>query len=278
MSRQSFVKSRNILKYRLLIPAILFLLSSNLFAQKIYSFGVVPQQTASKMARTWGPIMKYLRKETGYGFEFATAKDIPAFENLLAQGMYDFAYMNPYHYVVYHKQSGYQAFAKASDSLIRGIIVARKDSPYKSLADLAGQQLVFPSPKAFAATLLTRHELAQQGVDYKPVYVFSHDSVYRSVVEKNYVAGGGVVRTFEAMAPEVRDQLQILFTTAGYTPHAFAASANIPAEVVVKVRAAFIRLGQDPIGRKLLDDLKFKGVEAAKDSDWNDVRKLRIQD
>lgn len=276
MIRQFALPTKIIVTRSFLIVAFMLICFSNSHAQQSYRFGIVPQQAAGELARSWMPILKYLQEETGYEFEFATARDIPSFEGLLAQGKYDFTYMSPYHYVAYHKQSGYLAFAKARDKHIQGILVTRKDSPYKSLTDLAGQQLAFPSPNAFAASLLTRSELNQQGIVFKPVYVSSHDAVYRNVIEKNFVAGGGVVRTFEATAPEVRDQLRILFTTSGYTPHAFAAGPNVPANVVKKVLAALIKMEQSAKGMPLLATLKLKGIEAAADSDWNDVRKLNI--
>lgn len=259
-----------------LVLAGLCLFGTSAQAEKIYNFGIVPQQAASKLAKTWAPILKYLGEQTGYKFQFATAKDIPAFEELLNKGRYDFAYMNPYHYVVYHKQSGYEAFAKARDKQIHGIFVVHKDSPYQNLADLKGQKLAFPSPGAFAASILPRAELARQGIDFSPVYVSSHDSVYRNIAAKYFIAGGGVVRTYKALVPEVRDQLRILYQTTGYTPHAFAAHPKVAADVVKKVRMALENLETGDTGKLLLDALKIKGIQAAGDGDWDDVRKLKL--
>ena len=78
----------------------------------VYSFGVVPQHTATVLARRWTPFLNYLSEKTGYRINFKTAKDIPTFEERLAAGEYDFAYMNPYHYIVAHRNVGYQVYAK----------------------------------------------------------------------------------------------------------------------------------------------------------------------
>jgi len=244
--------------------------------QKIYKFGVVPQQAIRKVAQSWLPLTQYLERTTGYTIRFATAKNIPTFEKVLSEGGYDFAYMNPYHYTVYSRSSGYQAFAKARDKKIKGIFVVRQDSQIKSLSDLNNSTLAFPSPLAFAASMLPRATLAKQNIVFTPKYVNSHDSVYRNVVQGNYPAGGGVLRTFRAIEKSVQDQLRILHTTDGYTPHAFASLSAVPAEVVEKIQAALIALEGDADNGFILKKIKIKGIAPAVDSDWDDVRALDL--
>jgi phosphonate transport system substrate-binding protein len=241
-----------------------------------YTFGVVPQQSASQLARLWVPLLRSLGQRAGLDIQFRTAPDIPEFERRLAAGEYDFAYMNPYHYTVFSQRPGYRAFAKARGQLLKGILVVAKDSPIHEPRELAGATLAFPAPAAFAASVLTRAYLAQEGISFVPAFVSSHDSVYLGVAKGLYPAGGGVVRTFESLAPEVRDQLRILWTTKGYTPHAFAAHPRVPPDVVERLNAAMLAIGQDDEGRALLEPLSLPGLERAEDSDWNDVRALGI--
>ena len=242
------------------------------YAKDSYTFGIVPQQAASKLARTWGPILEHLEKISGVRLSFATAKNIPVFEENLAKGKYDFAYMNPHHYVVYHKHTGYEAFAKEKDKKIHGIIVVRKDSNVKSIYDLKDQVLAFPSPLAFAASLVPRSDFEKKKIHIIPRYVLSHDSVYRNVADKNFIAGGGVIRTFKASEKDVRDKLRVLYTTDGYTPHAFAAHPSVPEQVRKQVLAAMQDMEKTKEGKKLLQPLRIKGIEEAKDRDWDDVR------
>jgi phosphonate transport system substrate-binding protein len=65
------------------------------------SFGVVPQQSATELAKAWIPLFNVLSESAGLGLRFATAPSIPIFEQRLAAGEYDLAYMNPYHYTVF---------------------------------------------------------------------------------------------------------------------------------------------------------------------------------
>lgn len=262
---------------RLLFLALLIVAVPSQAACK-YSFSVVPQQSASKTARIWKPILTYLQQHTGCRFILRTTKSIPLFEKKLAAASHDFSYMNPYHYTVFHDMSGYQALAKARDKRIKGIVVVRKDSPVKSLKDLHGKVLAFPSPAAFAASILPRGYLASSGIAITPRYVASHDSVYRNVAKGRYPAGGGVIRTFRNASPEVRAKLRILWTTKGYTPHAIAAHKRVPVAMQKKVQAALVALETTPAGKKMLKRMKVKGFVPAKNADWDDVRALKLNE
>ena len=240
------------------------------------TFGLVPQQSASKLARLWGPIFAYLGRHAALEIKFRTAPDIPVFERRVAAGEYDIAYMNPYHYTVFSRSPGYRAFAKAKHKRIKGILVVRKDSPLESPRELDGATLAFPAPAAFAASVLPRAYLKREGISFTPRYVSSHDSVYRTVAKGLYTAGGGVVRTFNSVAPDIRGQLRILWKTKGYTPHAFAAHPRVSADVVERLTQAMLAMDKDEEGRVLLKSLSTKGFESATDSDWDDVRALGI--
>ncbi|MFK7891534.1 MAG: phosphate/phosphite/phosphonate ABC transporter substrate-binding protein [Granulosicoccus sp.] len=240
------------------------------------SLGVVPQQSASKLARLWTPIAEYLSEKTGHNVRFVTASDIPTFEKRLAAGDYDMAYMNPYHYTVFSQGKGYQAFARQKDKRIKGIVVVRKDSSLKDLNELKGKSLAFPSPAAFAASVLPRSHLHNEGIGFTPTYVSSHDSVYLAVARGFFPAGGGVMRTFNNTDPAVRSQLKVLWTTKSYTPHALAAHRRLPRSVVDDILAALLSMNSDIQGKRLLDSINFKGIQASNDSDWDDVRRLGI--
>lgn len=241
------------------------------------SFGLVPQQSAKKLARLWTPIFNYLSEKTGETIRFSTAQDIPTFEKRVLAGDYDIAYMNPYHYTVFHKVPGYEAIVRQKDKRIKGIVVVRKDSTLKELSELDKSTLAFPSPAAFAASVLPRAKMELDGMQIDPKYVSSHDSVYLGVARGFFVAGGGVMRTFKNTAPEVREQLRVLWTTPGYTPHSIAVHPRVKPEIVAKLKQALIAMNDDPEGRKLLDSINFNGMELAENGDWDDVRSLNIK-
>ena len=225
----------------------------------------------------WVPVMVYLSEVTGDSYFFKTAPDIPTFEKRMADGAYWVAYMNPYHYTVFHAAAGYQALVREKNARIEGILVVRQDSPIREIKELAGQTVAFPAPAAFAASVLPRAYFKQHGIAIIPRYVASHDSVYRAVAAGLFPAGGGIVQTFQKIDPAVSDQLRIFWHTPGYTPHAIAIHPRMPAAAAARLKAALLALDETDRGRELLRRINFNGFEAATDSDWNDVRALEIQ-
>jgi phosphonate transport system substrate-binding protein len=208
-------------------------------------------------------------------FRFATTRDIPTFSRRVAVAKYDFGYFNPTDYVKYADDGGYQAIGRARNVKLKGVIVVRKDSAIERLEDLAGKELAVPA-NAFAADAIPRAILADLGINAAIRPVSGHDTVYRSVAGSRYAAGGGVMRTLNATAAEHRDQLRVLWTSEGYSPHAFVAHARVPAEVVKAVQEALVDMHLDPIGRVLLNNVAPEGIDYARDQDWDDVRDLDL--
>ena len=150
------------------------------------------------------------------------------------------------------------------------------DSNIQTITDLDNREIAFPAPAAFAATLLVQSHLKKNNINFVPKYVLSHDSVYRTVKQDLAPAGGGIIRTLEAMNPSIRDKIKILWISDGFTPHAFAFHPRMQENHSKLIAQAFLALN-NPQNAKLLESINFKGLESAVDSDWNDVRALDIE-
>ncbi|MEZ9524827.1 phosphate/phosphite/phosphonate ABC transporter substrate-binding protein [Enterovibrio norvegicus] len=245
-------------------------------AKNVLVFGVVPQQSSAKLIRNWGPLLKEISEYSGLTLRFATAPNIPEFEKRLAEGKYDVAYMNPYHFTVFNEAPGYSALVHAKNKRIKGILVVKKGEGIEKLTDLDGKNIAFPAPAAFAATLLTQAVLNNEGISFTPHYVGSHDSSYLAVADGLFDAGGGIIRTLGASSDETKNQLNVLHITQGFTPHAVAAHPSLDEETRQKIVQAFFELSETKKGKAALKTLNMKGFKAAKDSDWDDVRSLNI--
>lgn len=264
------------LHHAILLLLLLAVATPGQAEQPTLSFGIVPQTSATRLAVQWIPLLQAVGERAGVSLHFETAPNIDSFERRLAAGAYDVAYMNPYHYTVFSQRPGYRALVNARDRKIRGIIVVAKESPIRSIDELAGEPLAFPSPGAFAASILTRSELRRRDIAFHPTYVSSHDSVYANVAHGLYSAGGGIHRTFNAQPAETRARLRILWETAGYTPHAVAVHPRVPVELAARLRTAMVELAESEPGRMLLAPLKIRGWQRADDPAWDDVRALDI--
>lgn len=245
-------------------------------APSTFTFAIAPQQSREEVMRRWTPIVRYLTEHTGLDLQLRTGKDIPSYQQEVKDGSFDFAYINPYHYTLYHETTGYEAFARQQGAKLVGILVVKNDSPIKTVADLKGLTIAFPAPSALAATALQLTHLKSQNVDVRPTYLTSMDTVYSAVARGLYPAGGGEMRTFESMDSMIRGDLRVLWSADPLPPHPFSAHPRVPKDVVAKVQKAMVELATTDAGKLLLRAVRFQGIEATSDADYNEFRLLKL--
>lgn len=260
---------------RILLTLALFC-AGGIVRAETYTFGVTPLKAASRLAEEWGPLLDEVGRRAGLRLVFRTAPSIPAFGERLAAGEYDFAYMNPYHYKLSSEHPGYRAIAREKDRPLEGVIIVNKGSRFMTMEDLQGATLIFPTPLAFAASLLTQAELDIRGIEIRARYVQSHDSVFRGVATGSFDGGGTIMKVFQTTDPELARNVRVLAKTAAYRPHPIAVHPRVSAEARERVRKAWISLGSDKAGKELLKGIAFAGVESAEDKDYDDIRALRL--
>lgn len=256
----------------LLINSIFF---SALYA-KVLTFGVVPQQSPMELIKDWQPVVTYLEKTTGEKVVLKVERSIPEFEKVLYSGGYDFAYMNPYHYVVAHKRQGYMAIVRDEKNTV-GILVTHKNSALTDPSMLKGKIFLFPAPDSFAATLLTKYELLKKyGIDLKKDknyrYVNSHDSVYKGIARGIGDVGGGVERTYKSLDdPETKEALNIIYRTKGYPSHPFALNPGLSSALKEKIHNAILTIPES-----LLTTLTMKRLIPTDDAEYDVVRDIAV--
>lgn len=233
-----------------------------------YSFGVVPQFEQRKLYAIWKPIINELERQTGLSFTLVTTLKINDFEKEYQEEKLDFAYFNPYYIIKGIRPGTYIPLVRDKKAL-RGILVVRKDGPVKTIADLAGRTVAFPSPNALGASLLMRAELERQfGVKVKPLYVKTHSSVYLHVANDLAAAGGGVQKTLQEQDAALRDKLTVLHTTGPLPSHPVSAHKRVPADVREKVRKAFLAMGASESGKTLLAKIPMQEIGPASIDDY----------
>jgi len=222
------------------------------------SFAVVPQHGSVSAAGQWQPLIDELSRQTGIRFRFVTAPSVSEFERRLLNGDYDYAYMNAALFLEARASNGFRGLAQQKRAL-SGIIVVKADGP-KRLDELRNEVIAFPSPRAFGATTLTRAELKQKQILHSAAYLGTHESVYRGVARGQFVAGGGVKRSFQLLPIELQSQLRILHTTKPSSPHIIAAAKTINRQEANQVSKALqalqhYREGKDALTRLYIEQL-----------------------
>lgn len=244
----------------------------------VYIFSVVPQFKPAQLHKEWKPLLERLSRDTGFNFKLAIAPSIVKFETELGKSVPDFAFVNPYQAVTGMKESGYLPMLRDKKPL-NGILVVRKDSPYKKLQDLNGKIIGFPSPNAFGASLYIRALLTEaNSIKFTPKYLNNHNLVFKHVALEHVAAGGTVNAAFNDEAPELRDQLTILFQTPDVASHPIVAHPRVPASVRKTVANALLAMQQDAEGRAMLKEIRMPNlVDANFQNDYQPLEKLNIQ-
>jgi len=226
-------------KIMLILLAITYSFSTEI------TLGVVPQQSPLKLSKKWIKVTDYLYKETGIKVNFKTEKSIPQFEKRLNEGVYDIAYMNPYHLVTNTEQK-YEAFIRAAKN-IQGIVLSKDKNLKISKENFKGKTFLFPAPNAFAATILPKLEFKVKfGFDVDKeanvLYVNSHDSVYKGVARNIGDIGGGIYRTYNDFNKDGKTDIYVVYQTEKYPSHPIAYHPRVSKEVVMKLQNAFLNM------------------------------------
>lgn len=246
-------------------------------SSRTYSVGIVPQFDARRTYNIWRHILDKIQQATGLRFVLKGSPNIPAFEQAYMSGAFDFAYMNPYHALLANHSQGYVPLVRDVGRRLQGILVVKRNSQIHSVTALAGKTIAFPSPNSLGATLLIRAELKDKyNIQLIPKYVRSHSSVYLNVALGQFAAGGGVQKTLQQQAPNLRGKLRVLYRTAQIVPHPFTAHPRVPIQVQQQVRQAFIALGQSTSGRQLLLQVPIQKIGRASMQDYESLSKYRL--
>ena len=265
----------------LLVFGQLFLLccfAPALAAQQSFSIGVVPQFEARKIHQIWGPILQALESRTGHRFELVGSPTIPEFEVEFLEGKFDFVYMNPYHLIMANDAHGYQPIVRDIGRQLFGVLVTDKQGGISDVRQLAGKTIAFPAPNALGASLQMRQELHDLfGLEIQPRYVKTHDSVYLNVLLGQTAAGGGVQKTLNRQAANIRERLQIIHKTRPVAPHPLAAHPRVPPEVVEQVVEALLALGESDQGKALLSGIPIKKIGRCSLDDYQVLREMKLE-
>ncbi len=254
---------------------ILLLLMSSTFSMCIIKFGAVPQFDQRKIFKIWNPILKKLGEKIHCEIQILGSRNISEFEKNFKSGLYDIAYMNPYHYVVANKAQGYQALLRSNAKKLKGILVAKKGSS-QQVTDLNGDVVAFPSPNALGASLLMRAELViDLKLSIKPKYVKTHNSVYLHVAKGLTKAGGGVMRTFKAQPKMIRDKLEIIYETKKCHPHPIVVHQRLGQKKIRNIKKIFhqIALANDELFKKI----PMKDPVQASHKDYQSVIDMKLE-
>ena len=270
----------------LLILAVLFagLFTNSASAQEL-RFGFTPVLSEPEMRAEFEPLMGYLSDSIGQKVTLYIAKDYGDLRTQMESGSVDIGSFSPFSYVDAARGGKIRIIAQSiieGSATYRGIIVARKDSGLKSIADLKGKRFAFVDPKSASGYVYPRAMLIEKGINpetffKETIFAGSHDKVIAGVLDGRADAGAiydgalGVAKRSGVLV----DNLLTLASSDPIPHDAVAVRIGMDEALARRIQLALINLDKSETGRRVIARSKKKltGHVVAQDSLFDVVRR-----
>ncbi|MGZ3748608.1 MAG: phosphate/phosphite/phosphonate ABC transporter substrate-binding protein, partial [Pseudobdellovibrionaceae bacterium] len=205
------------------------------------------------MLEIFGPMMDLFSEEIPeIKFSLEASRNYSDYNKKIFSRKFHFALPNPYQ-TIKAWEHGYKVFAKmGDDNNFRGILVVRKDSGIKTLADLKGKKVSFPASTALAGSMMVQYYLQTHGIDLKKdievSYVGSQESSILSPYHRETGAGATWPPPLKALKysrPEILSELRVLAETEPLINNSLVVRDDIDPKVVEKVKNVLLHMHEN---------------------------------
>jgi len=164
----------------------------------------------------------------------------------------------------------------------RGIIVARKDSGLKSLAELQGKRFAFVDPKSASGYVYPRAMLVEKGINpdsffKETIFAGDHKKVIAAVLEGRVDAGATYDNALGiAKASGMPSDNLVIIASTDPIPHdAIVVRIGLDEALAKKIQTALVNLSKTEAGRRVIANSKKKlsGHVIAEDGTFDVVRR-----
>ncbi len=233
----------------LALVAALFATAS--VAAETYSFGVLPQRSPALTAQYWNPILDYVGRKAGIVLDLGTRKTSLEYSEAESRGEFDFVYNN-HIFAPSHAAAGYRVLVRSAGAPIRGQIVVPEGSSLRSLRDLEGKDVGFPSRNAFAAYAVPMSALIAAKIEVSQVFGANQEGVMAQLRAGKVAAAGVNSRVMQEYAGREGFRYRALWTSETFQDIPVAVHPRVRAEAARAVRDALLRMAADPEGERIL--------------------------
>jgi phosphate/phosphite/phosphonate ABC transporter binding protein len=278
------------MRYRQAVLLVLAVLVAGLAtrpaAGRELKFGFTPVLSESDMRVEFEPLMTYLSDCIGQKVVLYVAKDYGDLRTQMESGAVDIGTFSPFAYVDAARGGKIRLIAQCvinGTDTYRGVIVVRRDSGLKSLADLRGKRFAFVDPKSASGFVYPRALLIEKGITpessfKETIFAGGHDKVIADVLEGRADAGavyGDALAVAKSKGVPTENLVTLAMTDP--IPHdAVAVRVGLDAALAKKIRAALVDLDKSAAGRRVIANSKPKeltGYMLAEDSLYDMVRR-----
>ena len=176
--------------------------------QRALTIGLIPAEDSQAMIESSRQVLDALQQQLGMPVKPFVATDYNGIIEALRAKKLDVAYLGPFSYVLASSVAEVEAFSvavtkKTGQSAYRSVILARKDSGLRSVAELKGRNFAFVDPSSASGHLFPKAGLQQTGLDPdayfgRVVFSGSHDASILAVANRKVDAAAVADRIFNS--------------------------------------------------------------------------------
>jgi len=176
--------------------------------QRALTIGLIPAEDSQAMIESSRQVLDALQQQLGMPVKPFVATDYNGVIEALRAKKLDVAYLGPFSYVLASSVAEVEAFSvavtkKTGQSAYRSVILARKDSGLRSVAELKGRNFAFVDPSSASGHLFPKAGLQQTGLDPdayfgRVVFSGSHDASILAVANRKVDAAAVADRIFNS--------------------------------------------------------------------------------
>jgi phosphonate transport system substrate-binding protein len=248
-------------------------------------FGFTPVLGEAETRAEFDPLATYLSDAIGQKVVLYVAKNYGDLRTQMEAGAVDIGSFSPFAYVDAARGGKIRIIAQSiidGAATYRGIIVARKDSGLKAVADLQGKRFAFVDPKSASGYVYPRAMFIEKGINpdsyfKETIFAGDHNKVIAAVLGGRVDAGA----TYDnapviARAAGVPTENLVTLASTDPIPHdAIAVRTGLDETLAKKIQTALVDLDKSEAGRRIIANSKKKltGHVVAEDNLFDVVRR-----
>lgn len=255
----------------------------------------VPSQNADTLEAKAKPLEKLLSDRLGIPVKVSVSTDYNTIIEAMASKKVDIGFLPPTAYVLAKEKGSAEVILQAqrfgvddatgapTTNLVdfyKSMIIVKKDSPIKTLADLKGKKIAYQNVTSSAGYVWPAAALMDAGLDplndVTPVTVKGHDQGVISVLNDDVDAAAifqDARNTVKKDYPKVFEDTRVLGFTAPIPNDTISARSDMDAAWVKKIQDAFIDIGKSEEGHAVIKDIyTHEGYVVSSDSVFEVVR------
>jgi len=269
----------------LLLTVFVAGLATRPVAARDLQFGFTPVLGQTEMRAEFQPLTDYLSDAIGQKVVLSIARDYGDLRTQMEAGAVDIGSFSPFAYVDAAQGGKIRIIAQSiidGSARYRGIIVARKDSGLKALADLQGKRFAFVDPKSASGYLYPRSMLIEKGINPESffkatMFAGDHNKVIAAILEGRADAGSTYDNAIViAKAAGVPTENLVTLASTDPIPHdAIAVRVGLDDALAKKIQTALVNMDKTEAGRRVIavSKKKLSGHVIAQDSLFDVVRR-----